>query len=397
MRPFITPASAATRAIHAGRHPDPHTGAITPPIVQSTTFAQPRVGAQPPYTYSRAANPTVTALEDALAAFEGAHHASAYATGMAAIATLALTTLRSGDHVVCSEVIYGGTVRLFREVLTNLGVEVTFVDTTRLDALEQALTSRTRLLILETPGNPTLTLADIRQAGALAHARGVLVAVDNTFLTGALQQPLDLGADIVIHSTTKSIEGHNATTGGALLTNDHALHERLCRVRKTLGCIQSPFEAWLTLQGLKTLPLRIRQHSSHALAVATWLESHEGVQRVRYPWLPSHPQYHLARRQQQAGGGLLAFEVRGGAPAGVATLNALRLCTLAENLGSVETLVTHPATMTHGDVPPEQRERIGISDGLIRLSVGLEDPDDIIADLEQALDVAACHAAQEVN
>ncbi|MCA9310285.1 MAG: PLP-dependent transferase [Phycisphaerales bacterium] len=396
MRPLHVPTSP-TAAIHAGRHPDPHTGAVLPPIVQSTTFAQARVGADPAFTYSRASNPTVTALEDALAAFEGARFASAYATGMAAISTLCLATLQAGDHVVCSEVIYGGTVRLCREVLAGFGVSIDFVDTTDPDAVAGALTARTRLLILESPGNPTLTLTDIRELSAIAHRQDIRVAVDNTFLTGALQQPLDLGADVVIHSTTKSIEGHNATTGGALLTNDHSLHERLLRIRKTLGCIQSPFEAWLTLQGLKTLPLRIRQHSSNALALATWLESHEAVRHVRYPWLPSHPQYRLARRQQQGGGGLLAFEVVGGTPAGVATLNALRLCTLAENLGSVETLVTHPATMTHADVPREQRERIGISDGLIRLSVGLEDPEDIIADLEQALEAALARVREVVR
>ncbi len=375
----------ATRAIHGGLAPDPATGAILTPLYQSTTYVQEAVGRDKGYTYSRAANPTVAALERNLGALEDALPAVCFGTGMSAITTLFLATLKAGERVVCSDVVYGGTVRLLRALLEPFGVRADFVDTSNLALLEQALAQQTRLLFLESPANPTLKLTDLAAAARLAKAGGVLTVVDNTFLTPVLQDAFGLGADVVVHSTTKYIEGHNATVGGALLTRDPALRGRFDFVRKSLGTIQSPLEAWLTLRGIKTLELRMQRHSESALRVAQWLESRSEVERVHYPWLPSFPQHDLARRQQRSGGGIVSFTLHGGIEAGMRLMNRVRLCALAENLGAAETLVTHPASMTHAFLSKEERERIGIADGLVRLSVGLEDPLDIIADLEQAL------------
>jgi len=369
---------------------------VVVPIYQSTTYAQRAPGEHGGYTYSRAHNPTVSALEDALARVEDPSgsldvRATAYGTGMAAIATLVLTVLGgesragAGGHAVCSEVVYGGTVRLFEEVLVRLGVTVSFVDTGDPAAVAAAMRPDTRLLLVESPGNPTLRLTDLDAMAGIAHRQGALLAVDNTFLTGELQRPFEHGADVVVVSTTKFVEGHNAALGGALLVRDPELHERLDRVRKTLGTIQSPWGAWLTLQGLKTLELRLGRCSRTALRVARWLEGRPEVQRVLYPGLRSFPQRALARRQgcrqEGRGGGVLAFEVDD-APR---FLRALRVVRVAENLGAVETLATHPASMTHGDLSPERRERLGVSDGLIRLSVGLEPEPVLIEDLERGL------------
>ena len=378
----------STRAVHAGQSPDPSTGAILTPIFQTTTYVQQAVGVHKGHTYSRASNPTVSVLEACLGELEDAPPSVCFSTGLAAETALFLALLRSGDHVVVSEVCYGGTVRLLREVLSGLGIGASFVDTTRPAAVAAALTPRSRLVFVETPANPTLALADIAALAAVTRRAGIPLAVDNTFLTPVLQRPLDLGADVSVYSTTKHIEGHNSTVGGALTSRDETLLERLRFIRKSVGSIQSPFESWLTLRGIKTLPLRLRQHSTHAQEVAGWLESHPRVTRVLYPGLPSFPQHELAVRQQRGHGGVLAFEVEGGLRAGTALMNAVRLCALAESLGAVETLITHPASMTHGDVPREQRERAGVTDGLVRLSVGLEDPADIIADLEQAIAAA---------
>jgi len=378
-------AALATAALHAGTAPDPATGAILTPIYQSTTFVQKAVGVHKGFTYSRSANPTVTALERRLAALEGAEHATCYGTGLAATTVLALAFLQAGDRAVLSDVVYGGTVRLFQQVLSKFGVLADFVDAADPANIEAALRIPTRLVFLESPANPTLKLVDIEVASRLAHAAGALVAVDNTLLTPVLQRPLDLGADIVLHSTTKLIEGHNATVGGALLTRSAELGERLSFLRNAIGAIQSPFPAWLTLQGIKTLPLRVERHSANALRVAQFLESHPRVTKVLYPGLASFPQRELALRQQRSGGALLAFEVEGGTEAGVRVLNSVRLCVLAENLGAAETLITHPASMTHAAVPVAQRLATGISDGLIRLSVGLENPEDVIDDLRRAL------------
>jgi len=394
----FSPELFATTAVRGGLVPDPATGAVLTPIYQSTTYHQEAVGVHKGFTYSRAANPTVSALEAALGALEDTPPAACFATGMAAISTLFLAILKSGDHVVVSDVVYGGTVRLFQQVLANFGVEASFVDTSDPVAVAQAIQGNTKLVFIETPANPTLKLTDIAAVAKIAHAAGIKLAVDNTFLTPVLQRPLELGADITLLSTTKYIEGHNSTVGGSIASHDQALLERLRIVRKTLGCIQSPQEAWLTLRGLKTLPLRLQQHCANAQKVAEWLEQHPKVARVHYPGLASFPQIALAEKQQSLPGGMLAFELKGGADAGIQLMNTVRLCLLAENLGAVETLITHPVSMTHGDVPREIRERTGISDGLVRLSVGLENPADIIADLESALaGIAVAAETQEVE
>jgi cystathionine beta-lyase/cystathionine gamma-synthase len=387
----------ATTAVRGGQTPDPATGAVLTPIYQSTTYHQQAVGVHKGFTYSRAANPTVSALEEALGALEDTPPAVCFATGMAAISALFLAILKSGDHVVVSDVVYGGTVRLFQQILTNFSVYVSFVDTSDPTAVAAAIRPSTKLVFIETPANPTLKLTGIAAIAKVAHDAEIKLAVDNTFLTPVLQRPLDLGADITLLSTTKYIEGHNSTVGGSIATRDEALIERLRVVRKTLGCIQSPQESWLTLRGLKTLPLRLQQHSSNAQKVAEWLEQHPKVSRVHFPGLPNFPQYVLAQQQQALPGGMLAFELEGGAQAGIQLMNTVRLCLLAENLGAVETLITHPVSMTHSDVPIEIRERTGISDGLVRLSVGLENSADIIADLDAALAAIAVTEDKEVE
>jgi cystathionine beta-lyase/cystathionine gamma-synthase len=378
-------ASLSTRALHSGRAVDPATGAVLVPIYQTTTYAQPAVGEHLGYTYSRAGNPTVAALEARLAALEGARHCTCFSTGLAATTALALALLEAGDRVVLSQAVYGGTVRLFQQVLGNFGVVAEFVDTADETVLAAALAPGAKLLFVETPANPTLRLTDIALASHLAHSAGALLVVDNTLLTPALQRPFEFGADIVLHSTTKFIEGHNATLGGALVTRDSALHERFTWIRTATGTIQSPFQAWLTLQGVKTLPVRMAAHTATAERVAAYLAQHPAVAKLHYPGRYGSPQCELARRQQLGGGALISFELAGGSAAAIALMNSVRLCTLAENLGAAETLITHPVTMTHAAVPAEQRGRAGIGDGLVRLSVGLESAEDIIADLEQAL------------
>lgn len=376
-----------TDAIHGGNETDPLTGAILTPIVQSTTYVMDGVGKHKGFTYSRADNPTVAALERAIGALEGSLPAVCFGTGMAAIHALLFATVRAGDHVVCGDVVYGGTVRLLRDFFTGFGVETSFVDTSDLSAFRSALISNTRLVLIETPANPTMKLTDVAAISEIAHEYGALVAVDNTFLTPVGMRCFDLGADVTVYSTTKYMEGHDSTVGGALCTNDPELRNRFAYTRKSVGSIQKPQEAWLTLRGLKTLPLRLRAHGEGALSVARWLETQEAVKSVYFPGLASFAQHDLARKQQLLDCGMLAFELRGGFEVGKRFMEAVKLCSLAENLGAVETLITHPASMTHGDVPAAQRELTGITDGLIRLSVGLEDPADLIADLAQALRV----------
>jgi len=379
--------SAYTRLIHGGAGPDPSTGAILTPIHQVTTYVQEAVGVHKGFTYTRSGNPTVRSLEEVLAAAEGTtERAVAFSTGMAATTALFLSELAAGDHVVCGAVVYGGTVRLLRQLLQKFGVRAAFVDATDPTKVEAAIETRTKIVFIETPANPTLVLTDIAAVAKIKNRTRLVV--DNTFLTPALQRPLELGADAVLYSTTKFLEGHNTTVGGAILSNDAPFLERLRFVQNAVGFAQSPFEAWLTVRGLKTLPLRMKRHSDNALRVAEHLERHPRVRAVHYPGLASFPQAELARRQQQSGGGVLSFEVEGGVEAGIAVLNSVKLCALAENLGAVETLITHPASMTHADVPREDRLRGGISDGLIRLSVGLEDAEDVIADLDRALEVS---------
>lgn len=383
------PIGIATRAIHGSGAPDTWCAALSTPIVQSSTFVNEAVGVNKGHAYSRVSNPTVAALEHQLGALEDAAPAVCFATGLAAETALFLALLKAGDHLVVGATIYGGTTRLIRQLLSELGITATFVDSTNAANIAAALTPATRLVFIETPANPTLELTDIAAVARATKAAGIPLAVDNTFLTAVLQRPLDLGADLCVYSTTKHIEGHSTALGGAVVARDEKLLDRLRFIRKCTGAIQTPFQAWLTSRGLSTLPLRLRQHSASALRVAHYLQQHPAVAKVNYPGLADHPHRRLAERQHLGGhGGILSFELKGGAPAGAALMNAVRLCSLVEHLGSVETLITHPATMTHCDVARADREAVGITDGLIRLSVGLEDADDIIADLAQAIAAA---------
>ncbi|RMF95700.1 MAG: PLP-dependent transferase [Gammaproteobacteria bacterium] len=377
----------STRQIHAGVRPDPVTGAINTPIYQTTTYVQDSVDEYlaKGYSYSRSANPTVRALEHKLAELEGGADCSCYGTGMAAINAVFMACLSAGDHCIVSDVAYGGTYRLATQVFSRFGVDFSFVDTADSEAVAAALRDNTRLVLTETPANPTLKLTDLRAVSALTREQGILHAVDNTFLTPYYQLPLQLGADLVVHSTTKYFDGHNATVGGAVIAATPELDERLRFVQNATGTIMSPQVAFLTLQGCKTLSVRLQRQSASALAIAEFLEAHPKVARVCYPGLPSFPQAELARSQATGHGAMLWFEVAGGLPAGKQLMDRIRLWTLAENLGSVESLVTHPATMTHADVEEAERHRVGITDGLVRLSVGLEDPEDLIAALDEAL------------
>lgn len=377
-----------TKLIHAGVKPDPATGSILTPVYQSTTFVQESVDEylSKGYSYSRSANPTVRALEEKLTALENGYDCTCYSTGMAAIQAVLQACLSAGDHAVVSDVAYGGTYRLCTKVYQRFGVDFTFADSADPKAVQAAVRDNTRLILTETPANPTLKLTDIQAVSDVARASGIPHAVDNTFLTPYYQRPLELGADIAIHSTTKYFDGHNATVGGAVITKDEALDESVRFIQNASGVIMSPWVAWLTLQGVKTLSVRMERQSANAHAVAEFLESHPKVDTVAYPGLPSFGQHELAKRQATGFGSMLWFEVKGGLAAGKVLMDSVQLCTLAENLGSVETLITHPVTMTHADVEEAERKRVGITDGLVRLSVGLEDVEDLIADLGQALD-----------
>jgi cystathionine beta-lyase/cystathionine gamma-synthase len=388
--------SAASVALH-GSERRRHSGPLVPGIVQSTTYLHRAVGECDGPTYSRVGNPSVDQLEEVLGALEDAPSSVTFGTGLGAETALFLALLKAGDHAVVGEAIYGGTTRLFRQVLSNLGITATFVDTSDLGQVAAAVRANTRLIFVETPANPTLRLTDIAAVAAIARREGVKLVVDNTFLTPVLQRPLELGADVSVYSTTKHIDGHSVALGGAITSRDEALLERVRFIRKATGGIQAPFNAWLTAQGIKTLPLRLERQSENALRVARWLSGREGVARVNYPGLPDFPQRELAERQHIGGlhGGVVSFELEGGTEAGVRLLNTVRLCRLVEHVGSVETLITHPASMTHADVPREQREAAGISDGLVRLSVGLEEPAEVIEDLDQAIEAATRNTALE--
>jgi cystathionine gamma-lyase len=376
----------ATRAIHVGQAPDPTTGAVIVPIYQTSTYAQSEVGVHKGYDYSRTANPTRAALEACLASLDGGRFGLAFASGMAAEDTL-LHLFETGDHVVACDDVYGGTFRLFHRVLERVGLRFTFVDATRIENVEAAIEDRTRLIWLESPTNPLLKLIDIAAVSRLAHARDdIIVAVDNTFASPYCQRPLELGADVVHYSTTKYLGGHSDVVGGALITADDGLYERLKFLQNAVGGVPGAFDSWLVLRGLKTLAVRMRQHSANAERVGCFLEQHPGVKRVYYPGLASHPQHELACRQMTGGfGGMLSFEVMGGVQAAREVARRTRLFTLAESLGGVESLIELPALMTHASLPAERREEIGIDDGLIRLSVGIEEVEDLIADLGQAL------------
>ena len=377
----------ATRQVHAGVEPDPVTGAILTPIHQTTTYVQPSVDGyrEKGYSYSRSHNPTVRALETKLTALEGGADGCAFGTGMAAIHAVLLAYLGAGAHAIVSDVIFGGTLRLCRQVFERFAVAFTFADTSDPAAVAASVRDSTRLLLTETPANPTLKLTDIAAVSEITRARGILHAVDNTLLTPFYQRPFELGADLVVHSTTKYLDGHNATVGGAVVCATEEQGEAVRFVQNATGSIMSPFVAWLTLQGCKTLSARMVAQSAAALEIATFLESHPRVERVIYPGLASFPQHALAGRQASGYGAMVGCEVRGGAAAGKRVMDAVELFSLAENLGTVESLVTHPVTMTHANIGPEERARLGITDGLIRLSVGLETPADLIADLDQAL------------
>ncbi len=377
-----------TKQVHAGVTPDPTTGAILTPIYQSTTFVQPSVDEYMAtgYSYSRSGNPTVRAFEQKIAILEDGHDAAAFATGMAATNATFLAFLDAGAHCIVSDVVYGGTYRLASTVYTRFGVEFSFVDTADPDNVAAAIRDNTQLIFTETPANPTLKLTDIAAVSEITTTHDIPHAVDNTFLTPYYQRPLALGADLVIHSTTKYLDGHNATVGGAVVSSDAALQERIKFVQNATGTTMSPHEAFLTMQGTKTLTERLDRQSRTAMRVAMFLEEHPKVERVAYPGLPSFPQHDLAKRQATGFGAMLWFEVHGGIDAGKRLMDAVQLWTLAENLGSVESLITHPVTMTHGAMAPEDRLRVGITDGLVRLSCGLESADDLLVDLAQALD-----------
>lgn len=373
-----------TLAIHAAQPSDPLTGAVMPPIHLSTTFAQQGPGKHRGFEYSRTGNPTRAMLEGCVAALEGADVGLAFASGCAATTTV-LQTLQAGDHVVASDDVYGGTFRILDKVLAPTGVKTTWVDMSDLSAVAAAFTKRTRMVWIETPTNPLLKLVDIAAVSQLAHSHGALAVVDNTFATPALQQPLLLGADAVVHSSTKYLNGHSDVVGGMVVTSNQTLADKVRFLQNATGAVPSPFDCFLVLRGLKTLPVRMERHGQNALALATWLESDPRVERVFYPGLASHPQHDLASRQMRGSGGMISVVVKGGLTAAVRMLERVGLFVCAESLGGVESLIEHPASMTHASIPAEVRARVGIVDGLVRLSVGLEAVDDLRDDLDLAL------------
>jgi len=372
----------STDCIHAGQHPEEQTGAVTVPIFQTSTYVQPELGRNKGYEYARTKNPTRSALEANLAALEGGKHGHCFASGMSATDTV-FRMLKSGDHVVAGENMYGGTYRLFSRVLEKYGLEFTYVDTSNVDAVRGALKPRTRIVFLETPTNPMMTITDLAACSEVAHGGGALVVVDNTFCSPYLQRPIELGADIVVHSTTKFLNGHSDSVGGVVVSNSDEIAEQIGFLQNAVGAILSPMDSFLVLRGVKTLAVRMKQHEANGRAMATYLVGHPKVKKVYYPGLPDHPQHELAKRQMRGFGAMISFEL-GSYENAKAFLDRLRLCSLGESLGGVETLISHPASMTHGSVPPEMRTRLGITPGLVRISVGIEDGEDLIADVDQA-------------
>ncbi|MBS1269993.1 MAG: Cystathionine gamma-synthase [Gammaproteobacteria bacterium] len=376
-----------TKVVRAGINPDPTTGSIIPPIYETATYVLPEVGKDKGFDYTRSSNPTRQLLEENLAAIEGGRYGCAYASGMSAV-DACMKLLKSGDHVVSSDDVYGGVSRHFNQVLTRYGLTFTYVDTSDPDAVRKAIKPETRMLWVETPTNPLLKVTDVKAMADIAKERDLIYGIDSTFATPAFLRPLEWGADIVMHSTTKYISGHNQIIGGAVITNREDIYNELKFIQKTIGAVCSPFDCWLVLLGVKTLSLRMKRHAENAQKIAEYLEAHGKISRVSYPGLPSHPQYDIARAQMDGFSGMISFELTGGILSGKALMNNVRMCGLAESLGSVETMITHPATMTHADVPAEERSARGLTDGLVRLSVGIEDVEDIIADLDQALEKA---------
>ena len=370
-----------TNAIHAGQDPDPTTGAITFPIYQTSTYVQEAVGKDKGFLYARTANPTRSALESCLATLEGAKYGLCFASGMAAV-TNVLSLLKAGDHVIAADDLYGGVPRVFNQVFAGYGIEFTYVDTTYTDRVEAAIKPNTKMVWMETPSNPLLKITEIRAISSLTHRHKLILVVDNTFATPFLQRPLDLGADIVLHSVTKYIAGHADTVGGAVITSNDEYYERLKFHQNAAGAIMGPFDAFLTMRGVKTLALRVERQCDSAMNLAQYLEQHPKVQRVIYPGLDSHPQKKIAERQMRQFGAMITFEIKGGEKAALKFLEDIPLFALAESLGGVESLIEHPAQMTHASVPKERREAIGITDGMIRISVGIE----AYEDLKKAID-----------
>jgi cystathionine beta-lyase/cystathionine gamma-synthase len=376
-----------TKVVQAGMTPDPTTGAILPPIYQTATYVLEEVGKDKGFDYTRSSNPTRQGLENLLATIEGGQYGITFASGMSAVDSC-MKLLKAGDHVVCSDDVYGGVSRLFNQVLINYGLEFTYVDSSDPAKIENAIQPNTKLIWVETPTNPLLKVTDLEAVGKIAKKYNILFGVDSTFATPVFLRPLEFGADLVMHSTTKYLSGHNQLIGGAVITNSEDLFEKLKFVQKTIGAVPGPFDCWLTIMGVKTLDIRMKKHAENAQAVAEFLEAHPKVSSVTYPGLPSHPSHELAKRQMSGFSGMISFELTDGIPAGKTVMNSVKLAQLAESLGAVETMITHPATMTHADVPKDEREARGLTDGLVRLSVGIENADDIIADLSQALNNA---------
>ncbi len=373
-----------TKVVRAAIKPDPTTGAIVPPLYQTATYVLPEVGRDLGFDYTRSANPTRQLLEENLAAIEGGKYGICFSSGMSAVDSC-MKLLKSGDHVICSDDVYGGVSRHFDNILVRYGLEFTYVNTSEPEKVKAAIKSNTKLLWVETPTNPLLKLTDLEAMAKIAKENHLIYGVDSTFATPVFLRPLEFGADIVMHSTTKYISGHNQLIGGIVITNRDDIFEEMKYVQKTIGAVPSPFDCWLTLLGVKTLHLRMAKHAENGQIVAEFLEAHPKVAQVTYPGLPSHPQHEIAKEQMSGFSGMISFELTGGLQGGKTVMNSVKLCSLAESLGSVETMITHPATMTHADVPVEERHARGLTDGMVRISVGIEDPEDIVADLEQAL------------
>ncbi len=373
-----------TKVVQAGMTPDPTTGAILPPLYQTATYVLEEVGKDKGFDYTRSSNPTRQVMEEILAVLDGGKFGIAFASGMSAVDSC-MRLLRAGDHVICSDDVYGGVSRHFNQILVNYDLHFTYVDSSNSANIENAIQSNTKLIWIETPTNPLLKITDLEAVGNIAKKHNILFGVDSTFATPVFLRPLEFGADLVMHSTTKYLSGHNQLIGGVVITNREDLFDQLKFVQKSIGAVPGPFDCWLTILGIKTLDLRMKKHDSNAQTVAEYLEAHPKVLSVTYPGLPSHPAHETAKKQMSGFSGMISFELTGGIPAGKIVMNSVKLAKLAESLGAVETMITHPATMTHADVPKDEREARGLTDGLVRLSVGIENPDDIIADLEQAL------------
>jgi len=373
-----------TKVVQAGVTPDPTTGAILPPLYQTATYVLEEVGKDKGFDYTRSSNPTRQVMEEILAVLDGGKFGIAFASGMSAVDSC-MKLLKAGDHVICSDDVYGGVSRHFNQILVNYDLHFTYVDSSNAANIENAIQSNTKLIWIETPTNPLLKITDLETVGNIAKKHNILFGVDSTFATPVFLRPLEFGADLVMHSTTKYLSGHNQLIGGVVITNREDLFDQLKFVQKTIGAVPSPFDCWLTILGIKTLDLRMKKHDSNAQTVAEYLEAHPKILSVTYPGLPSHPAHETAKKQMSGFSGMISFELTGGIPAGKIVMNSVKLAKLAESLGAVETMITHPATMTHADVPKDEREARGLTDGLVRLSVGIENPDDIIADLEQAL------------